>query len=279
VRLSQRQQELLGEWLPTARVVTDHSWGLVGTLVLQFEADGERYIAKAGDDADRHIARELEAHRQWLEPWTTRGRAPAFVRGDQEAKLLLTRFLPGELVEGTPYERTADTYRQAGELLGLFHRQLSVPDDSYEQRENERTLGNLRKPHRIVPELADRLRSEIEGWPTPAATLVPTHGDWQPRNWLVHDGIVGVIDFGRAALRPAYTDFARLAAQQFRTESALENAFLEGYGADPRDPAAWHRAQLREAINTAVWAHHVGADDFEQQGHRMIADALEETPL
>ena len=156
---------------------------------------------------------------------------------------------------GTSYERTADIYRQAGELLGLLHRQLAVPDDSYEQRENERTLDNLRKPHRIVPEFADRLRSEIEGWPTPAATLVPTHGDWQPRNWLVHEGIVSVIDFGRAALRPAYTDFARLGAQQFRTESALENAFLDGYGADPRDPAAWHRAQLREAINTAVWAH------------------------
>ncbi|MGW6199374.1 phosphotransferase family protein [Kribbella sp. NPDC055110] len=32
----------------------------------------------------------------------------------------------------------------------------------------------------------------------PPATLVPTHGDWQPRNWLVDNGTVRVIDFGRA---------------------------------------------------------------------------------
>ena len=38
--------------------------------------------------------------------------------------------------------------------------------------------------------------------------------DWQPRNWLVHNDVVSVIDFGRAAMRPALTDFARLAVQE-----------------------------------------------------------------
>jgi hypothetical protein len=85
---------------------------------------------------------------------------------------------------------------------------------------------------------------------------------------------VSVIDFGRAAMRPAMSDLARLAAQDFRRVPALEAAFLEGYGSDPREPGAWHRNRVREAIGTAAWAFRVGDESFETQGHRMIADAL-----
>ncbi|MGW7684769.1 phosphotransferase [Kribbella sp. NPDC054772] len=277
--LTRRQHELLDAWLPSAEVVKDHSWGLVGTLVLELIHDGQRYIAKAGDDADHHLVRELRAHRNWLRPWSTSQRAPELVHADDDAKLLLTRFLPGELVEGTPYEWAPETYRQAGALLVAFHQQSAVPDDDYEASENRRVLTNLGKPHRIAPGTAERLRSEISAWPMPPAKLVPTHGDWQPRNWLIDDGTVRVIDFGRADLRPAYTDLARLAAQQFRADPALEAAFLDGYGGDPREPAAWYRARVREAVNTAVWAYQVGDEAFEQQGHRMIAEARGENPL
>ena len=45
-------------------------------------------------------------------------------------------------------------------------------------------------------------------------------------------------------------------------------------GSDPRDPATWHRNSIREAIGTACWAYRVGSEDYEQQGHRMIAEAL-----
>ncbi|MFF0343180.1 hypothetical protein [Kribbella sp. NPDC004875] len=68
----------------------------------------------------------------------------------------------------------------------------------------------------------------------------------------------------RAELRPAYTGLVRLAAQQFRVGPTLETAFVDGYGGDPRGPAAWYRARVREAVNTAVWAHHVGDEAFEQ---------------
>lgn len=272
--IDERQRRLLQDWLPGAEVVKDHSWGLVGTTVLELMHDGTQYVAKAGDSADHHITRELRAHNEWLEPWTKRGRAAQLVQADAEAKLLLTRYLPGELVEDGEYELLPDVYFQGGELLAQFHAQLSVPDREFEAREKRKTLKALGKPHRITPELTERLRAEVESWPTPEVMLVPTHGDWQPRNWLIHQGIVSVIDFGRADLRPALTDFGRLAAQQFRQNPALESAFLRGYGADPREPGAWHRNRLREAIGTAVWAYQVHDVPFEQQGHRMIAEAL-----
>jgi aminoglycoside/choline kinase family phosphotransferase len=271
--LDQRQHELLASWLPRAEVVKDLSWGLVGTTVLELLQDGTRYVVKAGDAADTHIARELEAHKAWLKPWTAQNRAPELAHGDEKAKLLVTRYLPGELVEGTAHERAPETYCQAGELLAQLHGQLAVEGD-FEAPDNEKALAWLDKPHRIAPDVVDHLRATIRSWPTPPTPLVPTHGDWQPRNWLIHDATVSVIDFGRADLRPAYTDFGRLAAQQFRTDPALETAFLDGYGTDPRDPGSWQRQRIREAIGTAAWAHQVASEDFEQQGLRMISEAL-----
>src|SRR5262245_33315224 len=219
---------------------------------------GSRFIVKAGGDADHHIARELHAHLNWLSPWTSRGRAPTLEHGDVSAKLLVTRYLPGELALSGGHADAPSTYQQAGELLALLHGQTDVTDDDYERRENAKSLALLSGPHRIDASTVARLRAEIAAWPTPAATVVPTHGDWQPRNWLVHNDIVSVIDFGRAAMRPALTDFGRLTVQEFRGNPHLEAAYLDGYGADPRETDAWHRTQDREAIGTAAWAYGVG---------------------
>lgn len=269
------QRDLLEQWLPDAEVVADHSWGLVERHVLEVLHGGERYVVKAGGPDDHHMHRELRAHREWLRPWTSRGRAPELVHADDGARLLVTRHLPGRLVAGSRSADDPDVFRQAGELLALLHEQSSVVDEGYEARETEKSLAWLGKRHRIAPEVERRLHDEVASWDTTlSATLVPTHGDWQPRNWLVHDGVVSVIDFGRADLRPALSDLARLAAQDFRRDPALEAAFLDGYGADPRTPDAWHRQRVREAIGTAVWAHLVGDEAFEAQGHRMVAEVL-----
>lgn len=196
------------------------------------------------------------------------------VHADVEAHLLVTTYLPGELVLGTRHADDPAAYEQAGALLSALHRQKAITDPDYESRENARSLRWLEGPHRISSETETALRTEIASWPTPPAVLVPTHGDWQPRNWLVHQGRIAVIDFGRASLRPAMTDLTRLAAQDFARLPHLESAFMHGYGADPREPAAWHRARVREAIGTATWAHQVGDEAFEAQGHEMIAAAL-----
>ncbi|WJK39487.1 phosphotransferase [Solwaraspora sp. WMMA2056] len=272
--LTGQQRSLLDRWLPGVSVERDHSWGLVATTVLGVTHAGSRFIVKAGGHDDHHLARELHAHRHWLRPWTRIGRAPTLVYGSAEAKLLITRFLPGDLALGSGHADDPDIHRQAGELLAMLHAQIAVTDVDHERRENAKSLSWLAGPHRIDDDTVRRLRAEIASWPTPSVTLVPTHGDWHPRNWLVDGGVVSVIDFGRAALRPAYTDLARLGVNDFRRTPALEAAFLDGYGTDPRTADAWHRTQVREAIGTAAWAYRVGDERFEAQGHRMIADAL-----
>jgi len=262
--------------LPGAEVVHDHSWGLVPTVVLELRTpDGAAYVVKAGGEADHHIAREVRAHRHWVGVLAGRGRAPTLVHGDADAKVVVTTHLPGRLVEGTPAEWEPQTYRQAGELLAAFHGQSETCDDGgFERDQRDDTLHWLGRSHRIDPASAALLREEVEAWPAPPSRLAPTHGDWQPRNWLVHDGTVSVIDFGRADLRPRHTDLGRLAVQQWRGRPDLEAAFWEGYGGDPRTSAAWLRLRIREAVGTAAYAVRTGDVAFEEQGLRMVADVV-----
>jgi hypothetical protein len=149
-QLTQHQRDLLEDWFPGAEVAKDHSWGLVGTTVVELVHDGACYIVKAGDESDHHMARELRAHRHWLEPWTSRGRAPHLVYADDDAKLLATLYLPGELVEGGDHAFLPDTYRQAGRLLARLHEQVGVEDEDFEARENEKALVWLERSHRIA---------------------------------------------------------------------------------------------------------------------------------
>lgn len=269
-RLRPEQRELLAPWVPDARVLADHSWGSVGTIVLELESEQGRLVVKAGGPSDGHIRRELRAHEQWLGPWVATGHAPALLHGDASAKLLVTRYLPGRLVEGTPAQDDPDTYRQAGELLARYHHQLSAHDAEWHDTFRARVQRHLDLPHRIDPDIDELVRAEVSTWPGGGSVVVPTHGDWQPRNWLIDDGVVRVIDLGRADLRPPTEDFVRLARQDFSHDPRLEAAFLDGYGLDPREPEQWRRDLVGEAVGTAVWAYGVGDEEFERFGHRLL---------
>jgi hypothetical protein len=264
----------VNSWFPGAGLIEDRSWGLVDPTVLQLRHHGQDVIVKAGGPDNHHIARELAAYEQFVSPLAGCGRSPRLLRADTDLRLLATTHLPGALVEGDLAEWRSDTYRQAGRLLAVLHGQDSRWDAGYEAREDARALAWLDRPHTIASATVDRLRAELGDTCPGSRRLVPTHGDWQPRNWLVDDRVVHVIDFGRADWRTAETDLARLAAKQLAGRPDLERAFLDGYGSDPREATSWRRVQLREAVATAVWAHSVGDRPFEQQGHRMLADLL-----
>lgn len=273
--LSGEQRRLVGGWLPGAVVEADLSWGLMETVVLRVrDADGALCVVKAGGPSARHITREIRAHLSWLGLWVRAGRAPELLHHDVGASLLVTRLLPGRLVLGDPAADDPGTYRQAGRLLASLHAVESHADETYEARENARMRRWLASEHRIAPEQVAGLSALVDGWPEPPAVLVPTHGDWQPRNWLVHDGEVRAIDLGRADLRPAATDLSWLAARDFRRDPAFEAAFWSGYGTDPREPGAWFRIRVREAVATTAWAHQVGDERFEREGLAHIAEVL-----
>jgi hypothetical protein len=274
--LSPCQCELIEAWLPGLEVEADLSWQLVETTVLRARVGEQVVVVKAGGAADHHIEREIRAHREWTGPWVRRGRAARMLHADVDAKILVTEYLPGTLVQGTAAAAEMDTYAQAGELLRAYHSQAAIEDRDYEPRINAKALAWLDAPHRIAPDAAESLRAMVRTWPQDPAVCVPTHGDWRCRNWLHDNGVLRVIDFGRAGLRPAAEDFERLAVREFVRHPGAEEAFLSGYGRDPREADAWFRQRARAAIGTACWAYQVGDRGYEEEGHRLIAEILSE---
>lgn len=273
-RLSPQQQSLVDAWFPRCVVVQDLSWDLVHTVVLHLRTDGGDVVVKAAGPQSTHLPREITAYRSGvLAPLP--GRVPDLVHADRAQQLLAVGFLPGTLVEAdTGLRDDPEVHRQAGLLLGRLHRRPPVEDDGWELRQDARALAWLDRPHRIAAGTASRLRDLLSDNHYHPSALVPTHGDWQPRNWLWHEGRLLVIDLGRFEPRPAQTDLARLAHQHWREHPDLEAAFVDGYGGDPRDPVTWRMVRLREAVGTACYAFAVGDETFEAQGHAMIDEAL-----
>lgn len=273
-RLSDDQTDHIARWLPHVRLRADLSWNLVDTVVFDVDSDHGRFVIKAAGPANHHIGREIAAHKGFTECLAQTGHAAQMVHYDRAANLLVTRYLAGSLTMGSDAEYDRETHRQAGKLARIFHNQAERTDVDWEAATVAKSLAWLDKPNRIESELIARLRSILTALRPRPVAVVPTHGDWQPRNWLVDDGTVKVIDFGRFEWRPAITDFCRLTAKQWRGNPELEDAFFAGYGGDPRSPDQWRFVTLHEAIATAVWAHQVGDERFEMQGHQMIRDAL-----
>lgn len=274
-KLSENQGALLSAWIPGFSVIADLSWGQTDTVVLMVRSQLGRFIVKAAGSRNHHIGREITGHLEAVPALALEGLAPTLRHFDRENNILVTDYLAGQLVLGTPAEMEAETHFQAGVVLKKFHGQSRRLDPGTEARANRRAVAWLDSAHRIETGLEDQLRNLLAQQQPHVIEVVPTHGDWQPRNWLMDAGTVKMIDFGRYDHRPAASDFARLAVQQWKGRPELEAAFLDGYGEDPRTPELWPLFQLREAIGTAAWAFQVGDRDFEQQGLQVIANALE----
>lgn len=261
-------------WFPGVCLLNDLSWNLVDTAVLEVARGQPRYVVKAAGPSNHHIGREIEAYESATGVWACQDRAPRLVHSDRSLNLLVTEYLEGFLVEGSDAEYEAATYLQAGQLLRTFHQQAARIDARYEATATAKTMAWLKTRHRIEESRTEKVRAILAAYRPEPVVIVPTHGDWQPRNWLMNGSELRIIDFGRFEFRPAISDFCRLAVQQWRSSPELQTAFFEGYGSDPRDSEAWNMMLLREAVSTAVWAFQVGEQEFEKQGHRMLGEAL-----
>lgn len=275
--LSAAQQDQVDRWFPGADVVADLSWGLVDTVVLHLRTSVADVVIKGAGPDNGHIPREIGAHTRWTSPWLVTGSVGRMLHAEADLSLVAIEHLPGRLAQDVA--PSADVHRQAGALLRTFHDQARQVDDAYEAEADDRALAWLERPHRIPAPTVEAARAAIAGHEHPPVEMVPTHGDWQERNWLVDDaGTVRVIDLGRAAWRPRWTDLVRLARREWVARPSDEDAFLEGYGYDPRPRDLWRATLLREAISCAAWAYSVGDEPFEAEGLRSLDSALATYP-
>ena len=260
------QHRLLRSWLGPFMVVKDYSWPLQDTSVLHVSTpDGGSFIVKASTTS-HHIRREIAALAPGLPG--LRGSAPVLRQASVKAGILVTEFLPGTSVEGTAAEYQPGTYRQAGALLAKLHSPAGTSAD-YAKKLAYQTQLLIRSAEGLVAAgVCARAEQELAGLKPGPVELVTSHGDYQPRNWLVDGGRIKVIDFGRADARPWVHDLVRLTHQQFLGRPALAEAFYSGLGKQPgsSDAGLWQLENLNQALGTVVWAHKIGDAAFEQSG-------------
>jgi len=272
--ITEEQSRLLTSWLGEFSVVRDYSWPLQDTNVLHVVTPlGEGFIVKASTTS-HHIHREIGAHAGGFEG--LRGRVPALRHASAEAGILVTEFLPGTFVEGTPAEDDPETYRQAGELLARIHRPAGE-SSTYAEALTAKTRAWMDRAHGLLPEThLDSFERELEALQPGVVQLVATHGDYQPRNWLQDNGQIKVIDFGRAEPRPWVHDLVRLSHQRFVGRPDLADAFQAGLDKTvaPAEADLWRLENLNQAIGTVVWANQVGDAAFEQTGRIMVERLL-----
>lgn len=286
--LTPGQVHLLDSWLGEWHVVADLSWPLQDTRVLRVSSRRGEHIVKAarsGRPVSHHFTREIDAHLGVLAGLARSGAdmpVPALEYHDRALGLIVTRFVPGSLVLGTADEADPQIFEQAGRILARLHvpGEISPEYGSSIVAATRALVGQARGL--VADDRLDGLLALLARLSAPDAAarrpvrLVFTHGDFQPRNWLVHDGRVSVIDFGRAAQRSWVSDLVRLRNQQFVGRSDLSETFDAGLArpltADDRELLTLET--VRDAVGTVVWAHGIGDDDFEAHGRAMVERVL-----
>jgi hypothetical protein len=277
------QRAVVDGWFPDgAEVVRDLSWGPGYATVLHLRAgpDGADVVLKAGGGSGHHVAREVAGYAAADTAWTARDLAPRLLHADVEHRLLVVDLLPGRLAADLPDD--PDLHRQAGAALARLHRSGSRPDDGSERRQRDHSRALLDTEHRVDPADAAWLRAWLDAYDPGPTLLVPTHGDYSPRNWLVDDdpddehgsARLRVIDLGRFDHRPAASDLCRLHERHWRTRPDLAAAFVDGYGDDPRSGDLWTAQRIREAVGVVTWALRMGDTAFEQEGLATVAEIV-----
>jgi len=289
--LRPEQRELLDGWLGPYRVLADHSWPQQTTRVLELDSPRAGHvIAKASTAAmsDHHLVRETLAFQEFG-PRLGAGFS-TLLHADAAAHLLVLRHLPGRLAEGSDWELAPEVHRAAGELLGHLHRAAPPqPSAEYQVTIRDKCLLLLDRGRELLSATTwSTAREHLARFRPGTVELVPTHGDFQPRNWLVDPDDrdssgtprTRLIDLGRAERRPWYSDLVRLHHQSFVDHPELRLAVFAGLGRaeDPPDDelGGWHLEHLLQSVGTVVWATDIGDRDFARRGEQMLERTLRE---
>jgi tRNA A-37 threonylcarbamoyl transferase component Bud32 len=271
--LKSEQLRLIDQWLGAWELEADMSWGVQGILVLKLATPRGSVVVKASD-VPHHIRREIRAYQQMTAPLGDH--TPRLLHADPLAGVVVISWLPGDLVEGGPFERSPSFFHQAGALLARLHAPRQVTR-SYDRAALNKIDDFARRAERLVAApLLHAVRRIADTHIAAPRILYATHGDYQPRNWIHDDGRLSMIDFGRAGYRPWVTDFVRLEHSYFEDHPDLRTAFLRGYGRDPaEEPDSWRLDNVLQSLGTVVWAHDVGDRLFEAAGLRMVERVVE----
>jgi Ser/Thr protein kinase RdoA (MazF antagonist) len=239
------------------------------------DENGIIWFLKHHRHSERHRA-ELTAYLKWVPALGEA--APRLRAADESLQAVILSAAPGEAAPwpastafGPVADRAAErnVQREAGKILRRLHDAqpaLAWPDFAAVKAEqfdrlkpSAATLLRSRELDRAGAEIA-----ALAGFPGPAR--VPCHHDYTPRNWLVQDGSLCIIDFEWCGLDARVADFARLHLGIWASRPDLQAAFLDGYGRDlsPADRELLHGCAVLTAVWLLVRAHESRQRSFEE---------------
>jgi Ser/Thr protein kinase RdoA (MazF antagonist) len=233
----------------------------MSTVLRMRDASGIIWFVKRHSERARYRA-ELTAYRQWVP--ALRDRAPRLRAFDDSLQAMILSAVPGEAaswpaaeVSGPAADRSAEreVQREAGKILRSLHTAqpaLAWPDFAAVKIEQFDRL-KLAAAGLLGRRELDQVRAQVAALADiPAAPpKVPCHHDFTPRNWLVQNGVLHIIDFEWSGLDAPVADLARLHLGVWAGRPDLQDAFLGGYGQElsPADHEVLHAC----ATLTAVW--------------------------
>lgn len=245
--------------------------GPLGTVALKAHRQGRKFH------------QELSAYRDWL----PRLAGPPGVRvprllahGERHPRALVVSWEAGEVIENASIGRRAALalHRSAGAFLRALHDLPYADEDPVTPRAayaarleawSERARGVV--PSSVTANVAYALGEALPS--LEGASRVRCHRDFTPGNWLAaDDGALVVIDFEHARPDLWLADLVRLWTGPWRSQPALREAFLAGYGRDLRDDEeeTLRRLAALFALSTVVWAREHGDGAFEAHGREVL---------
>ena len=239
------------------------------------DGNGATWFIKRHGDAARYRA-ELAAYRQWIP--ILQDAAPRLRASDDALHAVILSAAPGDAapwpganMHGSAVAGLAEQeiHRRAGRILRRLHdAQPPLPWPDFAASKIEQ-FGRLRPAATAILSRGelDRAARAVGALSTlPAPLRVPCHHDYTPRNWLVHDSAVCVLDFEWCGLDARVADFGRLHLAIWPDRLDLREAFLNGYGhaLTATDQALLHGCAVLTATWLLVRAHDGGQPSFQE---------------
>jgi Phosphotransferase enzyme family len=247
----------LHRWLgsvlrPPVTAVRDRSWPDGKSAVVEVEdATGSVWFVKRHREPELYRV-EAEAYRRWVP--ALGDRAPALRATSDPLRALVLSAVPGLAESGWQDEAVR---RDGGAVLRLLHGAEGCGrcEDLAAEKEAELDEWVALGGGLLTGDDLDFARAavrELAGVTPPER--VPCHRDYTPRNWVVADRRVHLVDFEEMRPEAWMVDLGRMAIGWWFSERQLMDAVLEGYGRTPSSDEleVMRRCYLVTAIRLVV---------------------------
>lgn len=276
--IEERLRKFLERELGPFEAVRFCGWDHAESNVWEVIADDTRYYLKKHKQP-RKFRQEVYAYQHWA---PSLNNVPKLIASCERPHALLISAVPGVLVQETALTKRQErkVYRRAGALLRRLHDLPFEDTDALPLADalRKRSTAWTRRAQGTVEEaLIGWVRRRLEAAAVQIAqsrwTRTPCHRDYIPRNWLLDEETLHLIDFEHSKPDLWLTDLEKLYWDVWLQRPELKVAFLEGYGRtlSEEEERVLRGLAVHNVFVSIVWATEHRDETFERRGREVLA--------